>query len=51
MAITLTTILVGFLGIAIDHFVGHGLAMTPPTAFTIPGSDHRGLRTTIRLPP
>lgn len=39
----------GPLGIAIDHLLGRDLAMRPPTAFAIPGSDHRGLRTTIWL--
>ncbi len=39
--------LLGPSGITIDHILGRGLALGPQTAFTIPGSDHRGLRGTI----
>jgi endonuclease/exonuclease/phosphatase (EEP) superfamily protein YafD len=40
----------GPLGIAIDHIVGRAVGLAPVQAFTVPGSDHRGLMTTVSLP-
>ncbi len=40
----------GPVGISIDHIVGRAVGLTPLTAFTIPGSDHRGIYTTVSLP-
>ena len=40
----------GGFGITIDHVLGRGLALGAQEAFTIPGSDHRGMRGTIVLP-
>jgi endonuclease/exonuclease/phosphatase (EEP) superfamily protein YafD len=37
----------GPLGITIDHLFGRGLALGRQQAFTIPGSDHRGLSGTL----
>jgi endonuclease/exonuclease/phosphatase (EEP) superfamily protein YafD len=42
--------MLGPLGIPIDHIMGRNLGLAPLQAFTIPGSDHRGLMTTITLP-
>ena len=39
--------LLGPYGITVDHILGRGLALGPQTAFSIPGSDHRGLRGSI----
>lgn len=40
----------GAFGITIDHILGRGLLLGEQEAFTIPGSDHRGMRGTIALP-
>jgi endonuclease/exonuclease/phosphatase (EEP) superfamily protein YafD len=39
----------GPCGIAIDHVLVRGAALSPVTAFTVPGSDHRGLRATVSI--
>jgi vancomycin resistance protein VanJ len=39
----------GPAGTDIDHVAGRGVAFGPLEAFTIPGSDHRGLRTVCAL--
>ncbi len=39
--------LLGPLGIAIDHVLARGAALSELTVFSIPGSDHRALRATI----
>ena len=40
----------GPIGIPIDHIMGRNVGLAPLRAFTIPGSDHRGLMTTVTLP-
>jgi endonuclease/exonuclease/phosphatase (EEP) superfamily protein YafD len=40
----------GPVGIPIDHILGRQVGLAPLQAFTIPGSDHRGLMTTVTLP-
>jgi vancomycin resistance protein VanJ len=42
--------MLGPCGIAIDHVLVRGGALAPLTAFHIPGSDHRGLLTTVSVP-
>ena len=37
----------GPLGISIDHMLARGAAISEQKAFTIPGSDHRGLKATV----
>lgn len=41
----------GPCGIAIDHVLVRGGALAPLTTFHIPGSDHRGLKTTVSILP
>ena len=41
----------GWLGIPIDHVLGRDLAIGQVAAFSIPGSDHRGLRGVVAWPP
>lgn len=43
--------LLGPCGIAIDHVLVRGGTLAPLTAFHIPGSDHRGLKTTVSILP
>lgn len=41
----------GVLGSDIDHIAGRALALAPLKAITLPGSDHRGLRSSVSLLP
>lgn len=41
----------GVLGTDIDHIAGRALALAPLKAITLPGSDHRGLRSRVSLLP
>jgi len=40
----------GPLGIDLDHIVGRGVTLAPLTSFSIPGSDHRAVRTWVAFP-
>lgn len=41
--------ILGPLGIAIDHVLVRGAALSDVRAFSVPGSDHRGLRASIAI--
>lgn len=42
--------LAGPFGITIDHLLARGATLTPLARFTIPGSDHAGVRGTVAVP-